>query len=406
MSTNQPAAHGTEQSTGQKTSPAYQSGDSLSFLEASSLIMGAGVGGGIMAVPYLASRPGPTVFIIVLAVAYLVNLALHLMLVEVLFRDGRDLQILELAKAYVFRGRFGRPLVWILFAVLLVSFVANLTAYISGAGDIFAEILGLRPLPARLVLYGLSAGVVYLGLKAIGMAEKLALGGIAAIIILLVTGVHGYVLPFGIKASGGWEATLGLYGMVMYGLYAFFAVPQVVRGLRWSPRLVAPAIATGLGMNAFLTLFLTILALGLPGEPTEVAVIGIARSSTPLSGTAAMVFIILAMLTSYWSVSLALRDIVLERTGLRPRLAWLLVTLPTLGLIIYGRLGFLEYLKIAGGITGLVVVFLTLPMYLQARKLPLPASAPPALGGIMRPWVMGLLLVGMLLMAIGSLLGV
>jgi len=393
------------------TDPTERFSDSLSFLEATSLIMGAGVGGGIMAVPYLATRPGPAVFMAVLAVAYLVNLALHLMLVEVLFRDGRDLQILELAKAYVFRGRFGHPLVWILFAVLLVSFVANLTAYISGAGDILAEISGLGPLPARLVLYALSAGIVFFGLKAIGRAEKLALGGIAAIIVILVFGVRGYVLPFctltsEMKTSGGWEATLGLYGMVMYGLYAFFAVPQVVRGLRWRQRLVAPAIATGLGLNAFLTLFLTILALGLPGETTEVAVIGIAHSTTPFSGAAAMVFIILAMLTSYWSVSLALRDIVLERTGLRPRLAWLLVTLPTLGLIIYGRLGFLEYLKIAGGITGLVVVFLTLPMYLQARKLSLPPSAPSVLGNIMKPWVMGLLLVGMLLMAIGSLLGV
>jgi amino acid permease len=380
--------------------------DSLSFLEASSLIMGAGVGGGIMAVPYLATRPGPGIFIAVLAVAYLINLALHLMLVEVLFRDGRDLQILELAKAYVFKGSSGRLLVWILFAVLLVSFVANLTAYISGAGDILAEMLEAGILPSRLALYTLSAGIVFFGLKAIGMAEKLALGGIAVIIIILVFGVRGYVLPFGMKAAGGWEATLGLYGMVMYGLYAFFAVPQVVRGLRWKPRLVAPAIATGLGLNAFLTLFLTILALGLPGGTTEVAVIGIARSATPFSGAAAMLFIILAMLTSYWSVSLALRDIVLERTGLRPRPAWLLVTLPTLGLIIYGRLGFLEYLKLAGGITGLVVVFLTLPMYLQARKLPLASSAPQVLGGLMRPWVMGLLLAGMLLMAIGSLLGV
>ncbi|HSH14109.1 MAG TPA: aromatic amino acid transport family protein, partial [Desulfurivibrionaceae bacterium] len=309
MSTNQADVRGacqptgdatgqtTGSSAGQGTGPAKPDSDSLSFLEASSLIMGAGVGGGIMAVPYLASRPGPWVFIAVLAVAYLINLALHLMLAEVLFRDGRDLQILELARAYVFRGRAGAPLVWMLFAVLLVSFAANLTAYISGAGDILAEISGLGPLAARLSLYVLSAAIVFFGLKAIGMAEKLALVGIAAIIVILVIGVRGFVLPFGMESSGGWEAALGLYGMVMYGLYAFFAVPQVVRGLRWRPRLVAPAIATGLGLNAFLTLFLTILALGLPGGTTEVAVIGIARSATAFSGAAAMAFIILAMLT-------------------------------------------------------------------------------------------------------------
>ena len=62
----------------------------LTFLEAASLVMGAGVGGGIMAVPYLANQAGLLSFLPVIVVAYLANLLLHLMLVEVLFRRSRS----------------------------------------------------------------------------------------------------------------------------------------------------------------------------------------------------------------------------------------------------------------------------------------------------------------------------
>ena len=87
-------------------------GKRLTFWEASSLIMGAGVGAGILAVPYLASLSGFSVFVVVLAVAYAASCLLHLMLAEVMFRTDRELQIVELMRRYVFRGirdRGGSP---------------------------------------------------------------------------------------------------------------------------------------------------------------------------------------------------------------------------------------------------------------------------------------------------------
>jgi len=77
----------------------------LTFWEASSLIMGAGVGAGILAVPYLASLSGFSVFVVVLAIAYAASCLLHLMLAEVMFRTDRELQIVELMRRYVFRGK-------------------------------------------------------------------------------------------------------------------------------------------------------------------------------------------------------------------------------------------------------------------------------------------------------------
>ena len=54
----------------------------LTFMEATSIIVGHGVGAGILAVPYLASRAPWWDFLWILAVAYAVNLVLHLMIAE------------------------------------------------------------------------------------------------------------------------------------------------------------------------------------------------------------------------------------------------------------------------------------------------------------------------------------
>ena len=124
----------------------------LTFWEASSLIMGAGVGAGILAVPYFASRTGFSVFLIVVILAYLMNCLLHLMLAEVMFRTGRELQLVELMRRYVFRGKIGSWLLWPVFGLLVVAFVANLAAYVSGEGEIVAKLTGLPPRAAELVV--------------------------------------------------------------------------------------------------------------------------------------------------------------------------------------------------------------------------------------------------------------
>ena len=95
---------------------------SLTFLEATSIVVGAGVGGGVMAVPYLASQSGLFSFVPIVLVAFALNVLLNLMLTEVLLRDGRDLQIVELMREYVFRGKIGSSISWAFFAVLVLFF--------------------------------------------------------------------------------------------------------------------------------------------------------------------------------------------------------------------------------------------------------------------------------------------
>ena len=378
----------------------------LTFLEATATIMGAGVGGGIMAVPYLAAQSGYLSFLIILVLSYGLNLWLHLMLVEVYFRHGRNVQIVELMRTYVFKGRAGSWFLWAFFLFIVLTFVASLTAYISGAGEIISVLTGIDLRASRLLVYALAAGIVFFGLKAVGVSEKIAFYGIFVLIAVIVFG--SLKSPFHLKTmlkSGGKEA-LALYGMVMYSLFSFFSVPQAVKGLANNRKKVVLAVVAGLGMNCLLVFTITTLAMGISPRVTKIAILGIAEAIGAAAGVAGSLFIILAMLTTYWSMSLALSDIILERTGMRFAQAWLIATAPTLVLIAVGRLDFLDYLKIAGGATALLIVFITLPLYLSAKKSG-PVKDPAwTLGVLGHPTLLAVLFVLVILMAVGSLFGV
>jgi amino acid permease len=73
----------------------------LTQWEATSLMVGAGVGAGIMAVPFLAESVGIIGLAVILPIAWAASSIVHLMLAEVLFRTGQDLQIVELIHIYV-----------------------------------------------------------------------------------------------------------------------------------------------------------------------------------------------------------------------------------------------------------------------------------------------------------------
>jgi amino acid permease len=181
-------------------------------------------------------------------------------------------------------------------------------------------------------------------------------------------------------------------------------VPQIVKGLDRDARKVRQALWIGLSWNGLLILFFVVAALGVPQPVTEIAIVGIGRATPAAVGVAGSLFIVLAMLTSYWSVSLALSDIIHERTQIAPNLAWVIATLPTAVLILFGFLDFIDYLRLAGGVTGIIVVFITVPMYLKARQIGPVRQPALSLGRWGAKPVLWLLLLATVLMAVGSLI--
>ena len=80
------------------------------------------------------------------------------------------------------------------------------------------------------------------------------------------------------------------------------------------------------------------------------------------------VFTLLAMLTTYWSISLALSDIVEEQTRLSKRVCWVIATLPSLLLALVPMGGFMEFMRLAGGLIAIIVAVMVIPAFRKCRN--------------------------------------
>jgi amino acid permease len=380
--------------------------ESLTQGEAIALMVGAGVGAGIMAVPYLAESVGLVGLAFILPIAWAASSLIHLMLAEVCFRTGQDLQIIELMRLYVLRGRRGAWLLWTVFVFLSVAFLANLAAYVSGSGEIISNLTGVNIHLGEFLIYIISAGVVLFGLKAVGIAERY--GTVLLYGFVIAISIGALRLPFHAKAGPTGSATqwLALYGMVMYALWTFYSVPQVVKGLGEDRKGAAHAILIGLGINGLLTAIVAVVAIGISQQVTKVAIIGIADRLGPWAGISGSIFIIAAFVTSYWSVSLALADIIHERAQIPPRAAWLLATLPSLLILWVGVWQFLEWLRLAAGATAIVVALITIPMYREALRSGPVRDPEWRLGRWGSPTMIALVLMALILMVAGSIVSI
>jgi amino acid permease len=105
------------------------------------------------------------------------------------------------------------------------------------------------------------------------------------------------------------------------------------------------------------------------------------------------------MLTTYWSVSLALADIIKEQLKWHKHICWLLATLPSLILVLFNFGSFLEIMRIAGGLIAILIAFLVVPAFRRCRKENGKLLLPNALAGTAMQIV---ILLALLLMAVGS----
>ena len=339
----------------------------LRLIEAVCLVCGAGVGGGVMAVPYLAANVGMWPTILIMLAAYLVTATLHLMVAELSIRTECSSELLTVFSRHLFKNRRSFRIVF--YVLMAITLICILAAYITGAGEILADLFSLPPVLASILFFTLAALVVFLGLKRIAMNEVAAIAVMLVLLSLLV--ISTVFLPeFQPLASANWEflPILAVYGMVMFSLSSLFSVPQAAAGLRGNKSRLRIAVCLGLLINLIVTATITLCVLVASNPVTEVAIIGWAGALGGYTRILGSLFIVLAMLTTFWSISLQLSDMTKEffRAGRLP--SWLAATFPSLLLALLPLSGFLALMQIAGGATAVIVAVMAVPAYRNAVR--------------------------------------
>lgn len=332
----------------------------LNFLEATGIIVGHGVGAGILSVPYLASHNSFRETVFILIFAYLVALVLHLIIAELSYNNN-GAQFVKCFDSELFAGKIKTVLTWTAFILLGVSVIVNVSAFLTGAAAVFAQWFGLPDFVGILIFYVLGAGVVFIGMKLVGICEKYAVIAMVIVmgVIFVATLMRGTeALPTGWR---GFNNALALFGMISFSLSAVMSTPQVVKGLGGDKKRIRSSIALGLAVNASLIFLITLTTLlGTGGDVSEEgAFVDLARRFGGWVAVVGYVFTLLALATSFWANTLNLRDIVSEQTGWGRRLSWLIASLPCLVLAMLGLdsfVGFTRFASIIQVVTGIGII--------------------------------------------------
>ena len=334
---------------------------SLTFWEGAGIIVGHGVGSGVLAVPYLASRNSWQSFVLIIVVAYLVNLILHYMIAELSLNNGGG-QFITIFENELFKGKIGKYLSWCAFAIMGFSVIVNIAGFISGGGAVFSSWFGLPVWASQLLYFIICSLVVYSGMKAVGVFEKISVFSMLGVVFILFFSVmrgEKEALPSHFVAQSN---ILPLYGMVAFALSAVMSVPQVVKGFDGNPRKIKASIAAGTLINVLLIVVITFMTLVGSGSSItqDGALVDLSRKLGGWVGIIGYIFSLLALSTSFWANSLNLRDIVSEKTGLSRKKSWIAATMPCLILALLGLEGFVGFTRISGVIqviTGIGVIF-------------------------------------------------
>lgn len=339
----------------------------LTFLESTSIIIGHGVGSGILSVPFLASRNNWHDIIWIAALAYCMNLLLHFMIAE-LSLNNNGAQFIKCFENELFVGKLKMACTWLAFGLLGFSVVVNVSGFITGAAAVFSAWFHLPSVAGMLLFYVLAASVVYIGMKLVGICEKIAVISMFGVIgILFVATMLSETTELSTKFYSN-NNMLALYSMIAFSLSAVMSVPQVVKGLEGDEKGIRKAIAAGTGLNMGLILLITFMTLlGCSNVTENGALVDLSGHLGGWVSIIGYVFSLLALATSFWANTLNLRDIVNEQTKWGEKISWLAATLPCLVIALVGVQSFVGFTRMASVVqvlTGVGVIV----AYNRSRK--------------------------------------
>ena len=371
--------------------------------EAIAMIVGNSVGTGIIAVPYLASRTSMWDVVWMVAVAYVVNVILHLIIAELSYNNG-GLQLVKSFEGELFTGRAKKIFSWIVFGVYGLAIMTGVSGNINGGAQIFVNWFGIPLKVAQLIYYCLAGIIVLFGMKAVGIAQKYAVIALFAIVAAMSVGTFMNPISTLTSNSFSFNNMLALYSMVVFATSANQAVIQAVKGLDGDVHKIRRSIFIGFGISCLFVLIVSLtVLLGTSGTiDKELAYMQLGENIGTWAVILAGLFSLVALMTTFWAHTLSLRDVVHEQLGTENRLSWLIATVPSILFALFGVNSFIVLTRIMSGVVVLVSIMLVLTYGKSRRK----AGASPICGVFGSIPFQVIMVISTILSAIGAVIPV
>lgn len=333
------------------------------------VMVGYIVGAGIFALPFVIQRMGyiPAVgLLMLLTVTTAVNC---LALAEILLRTKQFHCLPGLAKTYL--GGWGK----IVIGTTLIGHYGTILAYAVLAGSFLKDVL--QPLIpdfdlSVLVFLFLFCGALFIlkGYSHLGIAEipmAIVLGVI--IIAIAVTSLPEINTSNYLTFDPSLLAILPAFGVILFSLEGSGSVFPVRKILQKNAGLFRKTVFSAYGIVFLLYLLFSAALVGVfGGNIPEEAVVGIRSRLGPSIELAAVIFGILAVLSSYIVIGTNLKQ-TLNEVGVRQNVGWLLVWLVPLILYLSGFSNFIAIISMLGMFLAAVDTTIIVLLLRQSRKV-------------------------------------
>lgn len=345
----------------------------LTLYEAAAIIVGANIGSGILGLAYSSRKAGWPILLIWLIVAGVFTTFSMLYVAETALRTRKPLQLPGLAEKYV--GKLGAVLVFI---SVCANSLGCMIAYTSGSGNILCTLFGLPNWAGSLVFTVPCVLVVWLGLKATGLWEKFMSTGMVVLlgIIVLASFLSGKA-DVSRAMYSDWMYAVPLLSSAIFCYIAQYAVPELARGMRHTPKKLPVAIIAGMFVTGVLLAVVPLAVLSLTGadEVTEVATLAWGQALGTWALYTANIFALCAMMTSYWAVGGSMLTNIVDMFKLKDEhdtktrvIAIVCTALPPFILAYGGFVSFVDAIGLAGTFGGVIMSIVPVMMVNSARK--------------------------------------
>ena len=345
----------------------------LTMYEAMAIIVGANIGSGILGLAYSTRLAGWPILLLWLIVAGLFTTFSMLYVAESALRTKKPLQLPGLAEKYV--GKAGSVLVFI---SVCANSIGCMIAYTSGSGNILCTLLGLPNWAGSLLFTVPCVLVVWFGLKATGLWEKfMSTGMVVLLAVIIIASFLSGKADVSRAMYANWKYAVPLLSSAIFCYIAQYAVPELARGMRHTPKKLPVAIILGMFITGVLLAVVPLAVLSLTGadKVTQVATLAWGEALGTWALYTANIFALCAMMTSYWAVGGSMLTNIVDMFKLKDEketktrlIAIACTVLPPFILAYAGLVSFVDAIGWAGTFGGVIMSIVPVLMVNNARK--------------------------------------
>ena len=338
------------------------------YIYAVSIIIGTSVGAGIFGLPYVASKSGFFLFVVLILILGFIMLILHLMYAEITLRTKNKGRLAGYCGKYL--GKNGKRIATI---ITLVALYGNMLAFIIIGGNFLNAIFfsyfgGNEFIYSILMALFISAGV-YISLRMVSFIELLMVA------FLFVT-IFGVIFKGSFFVNTGNLLTYDLtqsflpFGAILFSVGALSAIPELEHIMKKDQKRIKSAIITGSVITIAIYILFVAVILGITGSNTsEEALSGLSMVIGNGIVTLGFIFGVFAISTSFLIVGINLKEMFWYDYHLSEKKSWALACLVPLFIFILGFRDFITVISIAGSVTGGFAGILIIVSFYKAKKM-------------------------------------